>query len=225
MMAMRRIGEQLCFPQFKIDSPHTHRLLFMALPDESAARRISHVAYDLKRKHRLHGELLPSKRLHVSLFHVGDYYQFPHDIADRAKEGASGLVLPPIEIVLDRVMSFSGAQVDPPREDSYALVLLASQGVTELAMLRKALALAMMKAGVRPRYGLHFKPHLTLLYDRRHRIMEDVEPIRWTVSELMLIDSLVGKGRDEELGRWSLKGRFPVRSVSYPPEKIATIVG
>jgi RNA 2',3'-cyclic 3'-phosphodiesterase len=224
-MAMHRIGEQLCLPEFEIDSPHTHRLLFVALPDESTARHISSIARDLKRKHRLHGDLLPSKRLHVSLFHVSDYYQFPHDIADRAKEGASGLVLPPIEIVLDRVMSFSGAQVYPPREDSYALVLLASQGATELAMLRKALALAMMKAGIRPRYSLHFKPHLTLLYDRRHRIMEDVEPIRWTVNEFVLIDSLVGKGRYKELGRWPLKGRFPVRSVSSPPEKIATIVG
>jgi RNA 2',3'-cyclic 3'-phosphodiesterase len=138
-MAMHRIGDQLCFPEFEIDSPHMHRILFMALPDESTARRISHLAHDLKRKHRLYGELLPWKRLHVSLFHVGDYYLFPHDIADRAKEGASGLVLPRIEIVLDRVMSFSGAQVDPPREDSYALVLLASQGVTELRCFEKLL--------------------------------------------------------------------------------------
>jgi 2'-5' RNA ligase len=223
-MAMRRIGEQLCFPEFETDSPHMHRLLFMALPDESAARRISHVAHDLKNKHRLHGELFPSKRLHVSLFHIGDYYQFPHDIADRAKEGASGLVLPPIEIVLDCVMSFCGAQVDPPREDSYALALLARQGATELLMLRKALALAMMKTGIRRRFGGHLKPHLTLLYDRRHRIEEDVEPIRWTMSEVVLIDSLVGQGRYKELGRWPLKGRFPVRSVSSPPEKIATAV-
>jgi len=224
-MAMHRIGEQLCLPEFEIDSPDTHRLLFVALPGESAARRISHVGHDLKRKHRLHREVLSSKRLHVSLFHIGDYCQFPHDIADRAKEGASGLVLPPIEIVLDRVMSFCGVQVDPPREDSYALALLASQGATELAMLRKALALTMMKAGIRPRYSLQFKPHLTLLYDKRHRIMEDVEPIRWTVSEFALIDSLVGKGRYEELGQWPLKGRFPVRSVSSPPEKIAPFVG
>jgi len=224
-MAMHRIGEQLCFSEFERDSPHTHRLLFMALPDESAARRISHVAHELKRKHRLHGEILPSKRLHVSLFHIGDFCQFPHDIADRAKEGASGLVLPPIEIVLDCVMSFCGAQVDPPREDSYALALLASQGATELAMVRKALALTMMKAGIKPRYSLQFKLHLTLLYDKRHRIVEDVEPIRWTVSEFALIDSLVGKGRYEELGRWPLKGRFPVRSVSSLPEKTATIAG
>jgi 2'-5' RNA ligase len=224
-MAMHRIAEQLCFPKFGIDSPHIHRILFMALPDESAARRISHVAYDLKRKHRLQGEVLPAKRLHVSLFHIGDYCQFPHDIAERAKEGASGSVLPPIEIALDRAMSFSGAQVDPPREDSYALVLLASQGATELATLRKALALAMMKVGIRPRYSLQFKPHLTLLHDRRHRIVEDVEPIRWRVSEFVLIDSLVGKGRYKELGRWPLKGRFPVRSVSSLPEKTATIAG
>jgi RNA 2',3'-cyclic 3'-phosphodiesterase len=224
-MAMPRTGEQLCFPEFERGSPHPHRLLFVALPDESAARRISHVGHDLRRKHRLHREVLSSKRLHVSLFHIGDYCQFPQDIAERAKEGASGLALPPIEIVLDRAMSFSGAQVDPPREDSYALVLLARQGATELATLRKALALAMMKAGIRLRYKWHFKPHLTLLYDKRHQIAEDVEPVRWTVSEFVLIDSLVGESRYEELGRWPLKGRFPVRSVSSPPEKITTTVG
>jgi RNA 2',3'-cyclic 3'-phosphodiesterase len=223
-MVMHRIGEQLCFPEFEADSSHMHRLLFMALPDESAARRISHVAYDLKCKHGLHGELFPPKRLHVSLFHLGDYAQFPHYVAERAKEIASGLVLPPIEIILNRVMSFCGAQVDPPREDSYALALLASQGATELLMLRKALALAMIEAGIRRRFGGQFKPHLTLLYDRWHRIEEDVEPIRWTVNEVVLIDSLVGQGRYKELGRWPLKGRFPVRSVSSPPEKIATTV-
>lgn len=224
-MAMHRTGEQLYLPGFEIDSPHPRRLLFVALPDESAARRISHVGHELKRKHRLNREVLSSKRFHVSLFHIGDYCQFPHDIAERAKEGAAGLVLPPIEIVLDRAMSFSGAQVDPPREDRYALVLLARQGATELAMLRKALALAMMRAGIRPRYKSHFKPHLTLLYDRRHQIEEDVEPIRWTVSKFALIDSLVGESRYEELGRWPLKGRFPVRSVSSPPEKVTTTVG
>jgi 2'-5' RNA ligase len=214
-MAVHRIV-QLGFSAFAIDSEKTDRLIFMAQPDEFTARRISNVAHELKCKYRLRGKLLRPERLHVSLLHIQDYYEFPDDVADRAKEAASGIVFPPIEIVFDRAMSFSG---------SYAQVLFVGHGVAELTVLRKTLALAMAKAGIKSSCRLHFKPHLTLLYDEHLQIEEAIEPTRWTVNRFALIDSLVGKGRYKELGRWPLKGRFPVRSVSSPPEKIAPFVG
>jgi len=214
-MAVHRIV-QLGFSAFAIDSEKTDRLIFMAQPDEFTARRISNVAHELKCKYRLRGKLLRPERLHVSLLHIRDYYEFPDDVADRAKEAASGIVFPPIEIVFDRAMSFSGSD---------AQVLLVGRGVAELTALRETLVLAMAKTRIKLRCSSRFKPHLTLLYDEHLQIEEAIEPIRWTVNEFVLIDSLVGKGRHKELGRWPLKGRFPVRSVSSPPEKIATIVG
>lgn len=224
-MAARRISEQLSLSGFGIDSPHTDRLIFLARPDEVTARRISHVAYQLKRKYRLGGRMLRPELFHLSLLHIHDYCQFPQEIADRAKEAASCIAFPPVDVVFDKVMSFSGVEADPPREDSYALVLLASNGAAELTALRKALALSMAKAGIKSHHRLHFKPHLTLLYDKRHRIVEDIEPIRWAVNEFTLIDSLLGRSRYMPLRQWPLIGRRPVQSASPSPDKNVAVGG
>ena len=213
-MAVRRISEQLSFSGLGIDSPQTDRLIFLARPDEVTARCISHVAYQLKHKYRLNGRMLRPELFHLSLLHIHDYCQFPQEIADRAKEAASCIAFPPVDVIFDKVMSFSGVEADPPREDSYALVLLASNGAAELTALRKDLALSMMKAGIKLRHKLHFKPHLTLLYDKRHRIVEDIEPIRWTVNEFALIDSLLGRSRYKQLRQWPLSSRRSVQSAS-----------
>jgi RNA 2',3'-cyclic 3'-phosphodiesterase len=220
-MAAHRMGKQLSFSGFKVGSPQTDRLIFLAQPDEFTARRVSHVAHALKCKHQLRGEPFSPSRLHISLLHIGDFYKFPADIVVRTKEAASGLVFPSFDVVFDRVMSFSGVEAEPPREDSYALVLLASKGATELTALRKALALSTARAGIKSRYRLHRKPHMTLLYDKWHRIVEDIEPIHWTVNGFAFIDSLLGRSRYKQLGRWSLTGRRPVQSASPLLEKSA----
>ena len=218
-MAAHWTSEQLSFSGFEVGSPQTDRLIFLAQPDEFTARRVSHVVHALKCKYQLCGEPFSPSRLHVSLLHIGDYYKFPADIIVRAKEAASRIVFPSVDVVFDRVVSFSGAEDDPPREDSYALVFLASNGATELTALRKALALSMAKAGIKSQYRFHFKPHMTLLYDKRHRIVEDIEPIDWTVNGFAFIDSLLGRSRYKQLGRWPLTGRRPVQSASHSSEK------
>lgn len=186
----------------------------MALPSGSTAQLLSCVAYELKRKYRLSGRPFAPERFHISLLHIGDYCGFPQGVVERLKEAASNIVFAPVEIVLDRVMSFSGAQVHPPRGEDYALVLLAEQTTAELTAIRKALVRAMAEAGIKPKCRSNFKPHLTLLYAQDHHIDEVIEPIHRTIHELVLVHSLLGKTQYRELGRWPLLGRRPVRSAT-----------
>jgi RNA 2',3'-cyclic 3'-phosphodiesterase len=219
---MFRADEQRTFPWHPAGPLATDRLIFMALPSDSTAQLLSRVAYELKRKYELSARPFAANRFHISLLHIEDYCGFPHDAVERLKEAASKIVFPPIEIVLNRAMSFSGAQGQPPRANDYALALLAEQ-TTELTALREALISAMAKAGIKPRGRSHLKPHLTLLYDQDHRIDEAIEPIRRTIHELVLIHSLLGKTQYRELGRWPLLGRRPVRSAG-PPDKTQSVI-
>ena len=57
-----------------------------------------------------------------------------------------------------------------------------------------------------PRQARPFTPHVTLLRDR-HRVPEQrIEPIEWTVRELVLVHSLIGRPAHRHLARWSLAG-------------------
>jgi 2'-5' RNA ligase len=49
-----------------------------------------------------------------------------------------------------------------------------------------------------------YVPHLTLFYDVCRIELRLPEPIEWTVSEFVLINSLVGQSRYDVLGRWAL---------------------
>ncbi len=72
-------------------------------------------------------------------------------------------------------------------------------------MLQRALLADMKRAGIRPTEKSD-KPHVTLLYDSRLVPEQPVEPVRWTVTEFVLVHSHQGLGRHEELGRWALRG-------------------
>ena len=71
---------------------------------------------------------------------------------------------------------------------------------------QKALGLSMAHAGLGKQVARQFNPHVTLLYDRALAPEAPVEPVSWTVSEFVLIHSLLGQTRHIVLGRWALQG-------------------
>jgi 2'-5' RNA ligase len=162
----------------------------------------------------LEGKPLLPKRFHVSLYHLGDYFGLPQNAIARAEEAASGIMLLPFQVGCDRVISFAGRHADPER-DNYPIVLRATEGVTELTALRQGLAAAMVRAGIESPGNTRFTPHVTLLYDRPHEISVPVDSIRWTVRELVLVRSLLGKTRYELKRLTSAPAPAPARSVPY----------
>jgi 2'-5' RNA ligase len=81
-------------------------------------------------------------------------------------------------------------------------VLRSQAGSESLIAFQQALGAAMLRAGLRP--DRSFTPHVTLLYDDALVTETPIEPIRWTVGELVLVHSLLGQTRHIPLARWPL---------------------
>jgi len=100
------------------------------------------------------------------------------------------------EVWFDRTVSFRGRSGNRP------FVLIGEDGLGRLQSFRRMLGAALTRRGERRVANTHFTPHVTLLYGARSVVEHPVWPIRWTVSEFVLIHSR--KGHDY-LARWSLQ--------------------
>jgi 2'-5' RNA ligase len=102
----------------------------------------------------------------------------------------------PFEIRFERVMSFQ----------NNAMVLVGddhgNRGIRDLlGMLCAEFAKHHFGTGTST-----FVPHLTLLYDRKRLACIPVEPVCWTVKEIVLVNSEVGATKYHPLGRWEFGG-------------------
>ena len=101
--------------------------------------------------------------------------------------------MPPFLASFDYVESFSGG----------ALVLRGRDGVAGLEMLHAQLANVLRSKKVKLASSV-FTPHVTLLRDRRLLPLKAVVPIEWTVTQFVLVHSLLGKTIHRPLARFPL---------------------
>jgi 2'-5' RNA ligase len=73
-------------------------------------------------------------------------------------------------------------------------------------MLHEKIHAPLAATGLAPRIEPNIEPHLTLLRDEAQAPLSFVDPVKWTVGEFVLLDSVRGEGRHEVLGRWPLIG-------------------
>jgi RNA 2',3'-cyclic 3'-phosphodiesterase len=175
-------------------SVQRHSIFFAILPDRVAAASIGELQRDLRDNFGLTSPTIPSERLHVSVFGFGAFLARPDMLIERAAHAAASVRLAPFDIVLDQVCSFGRA--------SNAPLVLSGEGVAGVVALAQELAAAVTQGRRAPPAA--FVPHLTLLYDAQRAPKTPISPIRWRVSDFVLIDSLRGKGRYDLLGRWRL---------------------
>lgn len=176
-----------------------HNVFFAALPDTAMGARAVGIARDLQRRLGLTAALIPQERLHVSLISVGGFSgSYPSAVIDAAIRAAGTVSIAPFKVELDRVASFSGGH------GQRALVLTGDgEGVAGFIRLQEALKYALMRAGSRLPRQSSSSPHLTLMYE--NQVCDfPIEPIGWTVSRFVLIDSLIGQSQHVHLGQWSL---------------------
>jgi len=192
---------QLTLPGFEA-APQlpAHRLFLAVKPDRGTAEHIVRLVEQLRPVVGFKGKALRAERLHVTLYHLGDTAQPPpEDVVERVRAAAGGLAQQPFDVTLDQVVSFPG------RRDHRPFVLLGCDGAARLMAFQLALGEALQRAGLPVPHG-HFKPHITLLYDRGGFAPKSVEPVTWTVRDFVLIHSWLGRTRYDELGRWPFKG-------------------
>lgn len=177
----------------------TDRLFFALFPDAATAARIRALAESFRRRNGLAGKLLEPERLHITLFHVGDWAGLPAATVQAAQAAAARLRAAPFEVSLDQVMSFSPHRPRPP------LVLKAGGGNTALHEMRAALGRELTKAGLGRCVSASFEPHVTLSYPPQGAATETVPPISWKAEEIVLVHSLLGKTVHIPLSRWPLR--------------------
>jgi RNA 2',3'-cyclic 3'-phosphodiesterase len=166
------------------------RLFFAAVPDVDAAAEIYRVAGILKQAHRFTRKLIPRECLHVSLLFLG---RGSEQLLRDACDAVAGVKMTPFEVSFDRTASFCG------RPGNYPFVLVGGDTLDRLKSLGHALDAAVAESGMARRMRRDFTPHVTLLYGDRAVEEYPVAPIRWTVSEFVLIHSLQGH---RHLARW-----------------------
>lgn len=171
-----------------------HKLFFAVYPDPETAGRIAATAERLRARHGLTAPAFPPERFHVTLYGLGAYESAPASVLDGAKTAAEAIEMPPFVVELTHAMSWGRGQ------GRRTLVLVGGDGVGGLEAVRAQLEVAVPKALPALRPPPPFNTHLTLLYDPREIAEEPIEPIRWTVRELVLTDSLQGRGRHIRIG-------------------------
>jgi RNA 2',3'-cyclic 3'-phosphodiesterase len=180
-----------------VNASPQHRVFFALQPNAEAADRIERLAADLRRRHGLKGRPTPASRLHLSLNFVGSFRGPPTravmekaaSLADKVSEGA-------FVVTLNHAESWK----------SETLVLLGDEGVIGAERLHTAIHKALARGSMAPRREPPISPHVSLLRDKAEVPKTFVEPISWTAREFVLLDSVLGEGRHEILGRWTLNG-------------------
>ncbi len=186
------------FPE--LDGPPSDRLFFGIFPEAPVAEAIAGRARALKASLGLSGAPLTPDRFHITLHHIGDYAGLPRGIVTQALEaGETASSAAPFTVRFDKAASFNNRGNNP-------FVLQGGEGLSELNAFQKALGLSMAHAGLGKQVARQFNPHVTLLYDRALAPDTPVDSVSWTVSEFVLIHSLLGQTRHIVLGRWPLKG-------------------
>jgi len=175
------------------------RLFFAILPDAPALARIASLARRLCDERGLHRRPIPADRLHATAHFIGDFADLPPAVLAKARQAAASVASPRFEVCFDRAGSFSG------RPGSRPVVLRGGEGVAAFAEFQRSLSMAIHRAGLTQTMTKGaFTPHVTILYDDAHIDEQAVEPVRWDVSEFVLMQSLVGKSRHVLLDRWPL---------------------
>ena len=169
------------------------------LPDHEAADRIARLAADLRRRHGLKGAVTSVARLHMSLNFVETFRGPPtRSGLEKAAALADKVAQRPFVVTLNHVESWKG------RNNNNPLVLLGDDGVIGAQILHAAIHKALSAGTMAPRREPEIWPHVSLLWDRGQAPREFIEPITWLARDFVLLDSPVGEGRSQVLGRWAL---------------------
>jgi RNA 2',3'-cyclic 3'-phosphodiesterase len=193
--------EQFSFPGpgFEPDAALNY-LFFALLLRGDDASPIVQLRERLRHEYGLKGRLIAPNLLHISLHGIGAYHGLPRAKVEAAMQAAARVSMRPFDIVFDCAMSFDREREGKP-------FVLRAYNDAALMNLYRLLGEAMKSVGFR-RVASRFTPHMTLLYGDRIVKERAIEAIRWTVHDLVLVQSLRGRGHSEDnhLARWQLHG-------------------
>src|SRR6266566_1294542 len=107
--------------------PPANSVFFALYPDPHTARRLDRLAWYLRHKHRLNGRPLADRRLHVSLYNIGDYVRLTSEAAAAIGAAMATITMPPFLVAFNQAKSFNGGHKQP-------IVLVGEDGVAGLIL-------------------------------------------------------------------------------------------
>ncbi|QQV77102.1 2'-5' RNA ligase family protein [Sphingomonas aliaeris] len=140
--------------------------------------------------------MIRADRLHVTIDLSEDFADYPDGVVQGLIAAGSQVDVPPFALTFDSV-------VDTP----YTMSLRPEVPDPAMQALHDAIVAARVNAGVEGREGYAFTPHMTLAYRRGLAGVRSIPPVGLTVDRFVLVHSLIGQGRYDEIGCWPSRVR------------------
>ena len=137
--------------------------------------------------------------LHVTLISLYDLHHAPPEWLPATIAALGTFAAPPFPLRFDRI------------ENRKAVTLRTRDPLAEARAFQKALVNHLLREKAPIMDGTTPEPHITINY-RGDRLGSQtlnalkMPPIGWTVDEIILVESIVGKTTHVEHGRWRLRG-------------------
>lgn len=174
----------------------TETLTFALRPPEAIASEIGRLTRRARELFNLKGLGVPTEGLHAPLAAVGPYDRVAVEAARRAM---AAFQANRVQVTFDRMLTLKGGRTATP-----PLVLAGGDQLNGLKFVQKVLTSEMRRVGLVAASRAAFVPHLAMLYDRTVVPETPIDPITWTVNEIVLVHSFAGAGRHIDLERWPL---------------------
>lgn len=177
-------------------APRYHSLMLFLMPEQAIAETIARRCQTDWAPDFM-GKRLPWNRFHVTTSLFSQTLDRPDGgLVEELKSALDEVRFMPFWMGFDWMCSF-GAGDNRPR-------VLASSDDTHFHYFRRSIRDAVTAAGYKDHLRPKHDPHVTLFYERQPAPKVRIDTVGWMVREFVLVDSWVGLGRHEILGRWAL---------------------
>jgi RNA 2',3'-cyclic 3'-phosphodiesterase len=188
------------------------RMFFALWPDESVRLALARAAMVIPPGDAARASWVRTERYHLTLAFLGEIEPRQAEAAERA---ASEIRVRPFRLQLDTVGHFEGPNV----------VWIGPQGLpAELTQLKAELDRELLRFGL-PVVAGKFTPHVTCM--RGVREAPDAPPVRidWTVSEFVLVKSVLkpGMSRYKIVQRWPLRLDHGKLALEFPEPEVPEV--
>jgi 2'-5' RNA ligase len=131
--------------------------------------------------------------LHVTLISLYDLHYAPPEWLTATIAALDGFAAPPFPLAFDRI------------ENRKAVTLRTREPLAAARAFQKALVNHLLREKAPIMDGTTPEPHITINYRGDRLNAQRMQPIGWTVDEILLVESVVGKTTHVEHGRWPLR--------------------
>jgi len=132
--------------------------------------------------------------LHVTLLKLYDLHHAPPDWLPRTIAALDSFSGPDFPLAFDRI------------ENRKAVTLRNNDPLPEARAFQAALVRHLLEQRAPMMLGTTPEPHVTINYRGDRLRAAKMPAIGWTVEEILLVESVVGKGTHVAHGRWPLRG-------------------